>query len=207
MWCQSQRAELLSSQMNGPWRAELVPAGRVPLKMMLSDNVNQFSISLSHFRAAGFPGLRHWKCAACYPSRSKHLTVVTVLDTLQRERPNDGHGRGRSGRRAGPCPRQSSLLPDETFPSCVKALSFSSLTQRLRAIPTNSKTDQVRYFSEMNRCLTNRPARLPSWTSHGNCPFRSTRQHLFQTHCGSVAFTWIAKAELVGYTPTRSTPF
>lgn len=37
--------------------------------------------------------------------------------------------------------------------------------------------------------------------------FSSTRLCLFQTHCGSVGFTWTAKAELVGYTPTRSTAF
>lgn len=106
-WCDAnpKGQSLCPPHMNGPWRAELVPAGRVPLKMMLSDNVNQFCISLSHFRAAGLLGLRHWKRAVCYPSRSKHLMVVTVLDALPQEQPKECQSRGRgAGAALSPAP-------------------------------------------------------------------------------------------------------
>lgn len=81
--------------------------------------------------------------------------------------------------RWAPLPAGSNLLPDETFPACIKALSFPSLTHRLRAIPTNSKPDQARYCGEMNRCPANGPARLHSWTSHGNPspPVAQVQQH------------------------------
>lgn len=164
-WCDAnpEGQSLHPPHMNGPWCAETAPAGQVPLKLMLSDNMNQFSVPLSHFRPAGLLVVQYWKCVVHCLSWSQGF----IVGTLRKEYGSEQGGRhGRQSQHstvfcftaATLTLPEHSLLCDKLFPSSyVRTSSLSSLTQRLRAILTNSHPNWVQYYGEMKYWPTKYP--------------------------------------------------
>lgn len=192
MWCQPQRAELLSSSHEWAltcWAGSRRQSPSEDDAAWHREWIQHFFIS---FQSSRTPGAATLKMCRVLPILTKTLMGGARPGQAVRGAACRVWGPG-----PGPAPAAEQSAPWRDVPvSMRQSLKPFFFDTEIKGKPDKFKNRSSVVLQWDELLPYQLPSSLDSWTPQGNLspPVAQVQQHLFWTHCGSVGFTWNDKS-------------